>query len=92
MSYSWKGPCNSGQIHLSYKKGHFYFAVVVFLGKSLFLMKNSQNIIESIENSLIDMFCVATKKKTLSCIGILFTGQIGKKGYLLMDKVSLLII
>ncbi|KXB93695.1 hypothetical protein HMPREF3191_00228 [Veillonellaceae bacterium DNF00626] len=66
MSYSWKGPCNSGQIHISYKKGHFYFAVVVFLEKSLFLMKKSQNIIESIENSLIDMFCVATKKKTPS--------------------------
>ena len=55
-------------------------------------MKKSQNIIKSIENSLIDMFCVATKKKTPSCIGILFTRTNRQEGYLSMDEVSLLII
>ena len=54
-------------------------------------MKKSQNIIESIENSLIDMFCVATKKDTLMYrYSIYRTNR--QEGYLSMDEVSLLII
>lgn len=55
-------------------------------------MKKSQNIIESIENSLIDMFCVATKKKDTLMYRYSIYRTNRQEGYLSMDEVSLLII